>query len=53
MSVEDRWNNSDKENRNAMRKKPVLVSVCSSQIPQGLAWDSTQASLVTGLQLTA
>lgn len=32
---------------------PILVTRCPPYIPHGLAWDQTQASVVTGQQQTA
>jgi hypothetical protein len=39
--TEHRWNEID-------RGKPVSVSLCPPQIPNGLAWDGTRTSAVTG-----
>jgi hypothetical protein len=34
----------------ALKEKPVPVSFCPPQIPQGLVWGRTQDYIMTGMQ---
>jgi hypothetical protein len=43
----EHWSATDSENRST-RKEPTPVSLCPPQIPHGLMWDQTQASVVRG-----
>ena len=50
MSMQYCWN--DREKLKYSEKKPVPLPICLPQILHGLAWDQTQASLVSGQGLT-
>jgi hypothetical protein len=47
------WLNDTDGKTDVPGENPVPVSLCPPQISQGLIWDRTRASVVTGLRLTA
>jgi len=46
ISVEQRWNDTDRGKSEVLREKPVPVPVSPPQFPQGLAWGRTQFSMI-------
>lgn len=52
MSTEHCWKETDRGKPNYSNDS-LLVPLCSSQIPDRVAWDWTRASNMTGRQLTA
>lgn len=52
MNMEHCWNDTNKKTE-VFGGNLTSVSLCPPQIPQGLAWDQTLASLVRDKQLTA
>jgi hypothetical protein len=52
MSIQPQWNNIDRKNEE-LRENPIQMSFCLPKILHGLTQMWTQASTVTGQQLTA